>query len=193
MLPDENTPDITIAFAGTELIAAGPLPEVAAAAKRALDAGRGPVLAFDATTSHQVELDLRGTVEDVVARVTPPAPEPAPARPPGRPRLGVVAREVTLLPRHWEWLATQPGGASVTLRKLVERARLEGTEDDRVREATDSTYRFMLAMAGNEPGYEEANRALFSGDRARFELMTEEWPVDVRDHARSLAARAFAS
>jgi len=106
--------------------------------------------------------------------------------------LGVVGREVTLLPRHWEWLNAQPGGASVALRKLVEQARRANAGKDRVRRAQEVAFRFMSAMVGNESGFEEATRALFAGDRQRFEHHSESWPVDLRDYARALAADAFA-
>ncbi|HZJ02412.1 MAG TPA: DUF2239 family protein, partial [Thermoleophilia bacterium] len=105
---------------------------------------------------------------------------------------GVVGREVTLLPRHWEWLNAQPGGASVALRKLVEQARRANEGKDRVRRSQEGAFRFMSAMAGNEPGFEEATRALFAGDRQRFEHHSESWSVDLRDYARALAADAFA-
>ena len=104
-------------------------------------------------------------------------------RGPGRPKLGVVAREITLLPRHWEWLAQQPGGASVAIRRLVEQARRSGEDKDRMRQAREAAYRFMSAMAGNKPHYEDAIRALFAGDPARFEELIAGWPADVRDHA----------
>ncbi len=122
-------------------------------------------------------------------------PVPAPGQPdrevprgPGRPRLGVVAREVTLLPRHWDWLSSQPGGASVALRKLVEQARRRNEGKDRLRRSQEAAYRFMSALAGNLPGFEEATRAFFAGDQERFDDQTESWPVDVRDHARRLAS-----
>ena len=105
----------------------------------------------------------------------------------------MVAREVTLLPRHWDWLAGQPGGASVALRKLVDAARKQGADVDRVRQAREVAYNFMAAMAGNQPGFEEATRALFAGDAARFETCMREWPVDVREYAHKLAAPAFAT
>ncbi len=151
-----------------------------------------PVLIFDDATSELVEIDFRGTVGEVLSRLSPVVTEEevSPRRP-GRPRLGVVAREVTLLPRHWEWLNSQPGGASVALRKLVEEARRSSEGKDRVRRSQEAAYRFLSAMAGNEPGYEEALRALFAGDRARFDALAESWPPDVRDHARMLAAAAF--
>lgn len=142
-------------------------------------------LIFDDATGKPVDVDLRGSPEEVRARL-----EPA-ARGPGRPKLGVTAREVTLLPRHWDWLAAQPGGASVTLRRLVEEARRGGGGKERRRQAQDAAYRFMSAMAGDAPGYEEATRALYAGDGARFEAQTQAWPADVRDHARRLAADAF--
>jgi hypothetical protein len=183
--------DSIIAFAGSTLVASGAPVEVARATKQALDAAPdATVLVFDATSSRPVEIDFRGTVDEVVARLDAPEPNAQANAPrsPGRPKLGVVAREVTLLPRHWEWLASQPGGASVTLRKLVEAARKERTGADRRRHAQEATYRFALAMAG-----EESTRALYAGDGARFELLTESWSVDVRDHARALAADAFRS
>lgn len=191
----ESSPnDTVIAFDGSELVASGTLHDVAASAKQRLDADpTASILVFDATTSRPVEIDFRGTIDDVLARLPhPPAEQPAP-RSPGRPKLGVVAREVTLLPRHWEWLTSQPGGASATLRKLVESARRESAPADRRREAQESTYRFALAMAGDEAGFEEAIRALYAGDDERFAEQTDAWPPAVRDHARTLAAEAFAS
>ena len=121
----------------------------------------------------------------------PPARPEAPARKPGRPRLGVVPREVTLLPRHWDWLAAQPGGASITLRRLVDAARKVSVEDDARRAAQETAYRFMQAMAGDLPAYEEAIRALFAGDFGGFEGHVAHWPDDVREHAALLAADAF--
>lgn len=185
-----------VAFAGTDRIASGPLRAVAAAVKEYAD--REPearIVVLDSTTSQLVELDLRGSSDDVDARLCEAVPAdeaaPAPGPPrPGRPKLGVVSREVTLLPRHWEWLARQPGSASVTLRKLVEHARLAGGAKQRRREARDAAYRFMITVAGDEPGFEEASRALYAGDAARFDEIVASWPADVRDRARSLAAEA---
>ena len=181
-----------IAFEGSRCIAHGGLAEVALAVKAAHDrGGHLPVLVFDATTSAPIEIDVRGTPADVLARLTPVTVEPEARRGPGRPRLGVVAREVTLLPRHWEWLAAQPGGASVALRRLVEDARRANEGRDRVRVAREAAYRFMSAVAGDATGFEEATRALFAGDRARFETHIATWPADVRTHALSLAAATF--
>jgi hypothetical protein len=182
------------AFEGPRRIAAGEVAEVALKVKKVVDRGpRGPVLVFDDVTSEPMELDLRGTAEEVSRRlaVETVAAEPEEPRGPGRPKLGVVAREVTLLPRHWEWLGRQPGGASVTLRKLVEEAKKANAGKDRLRQAQESAYRFMSVMAGDRPGFEEATRALFAGKQRRFEELVAAWPADVRDHARKLATPAL--
>ncbi len=201
--PNESLLPTCTAFEGTRRIASGTLPVVALKVKQSLDRGQhAPLLIFEDETGKLIEVDFRGSPEDVAQRVTAaqPAviPPGAPAagavevpRKPGRPRLGVVAREVTLLPRHWEWLNRQPGGASVAMRKLVEEARRVNALKDRVRSAQEVAYRFMSAMAGNEPGFEEALRSLFAGDQARFDSHVEGWPIDVRDHARKLSAGAF--
>jgi hypothetical protein len=126
-----------------------------------------------------------------LAKLIPPPVEetvaPAEPRGRGRPKLGVVSREVTLLPRHWEWLNAQPGGASVALRKLVDEARRASGDKDRERQARDAAYHFMSTMAGNLPQFEEASRALFAGDRRRFTALIADWPPDIRDHIVKLA------
>jgi hypothetical protein len=184
------------AFAGTERVAHGDLPKVARVVKSLADAREPrPLLVFAHPSGRQVDLDLHGTVDQVLERLETPAsppPEVAPARrSPGRPRLGVVGREVTLLPRHWEWLNAQPGGASVALRKLVEQARRDLQGADRQRQSREAAFRFMSAIAGNEPGFEEACRALFAGNREGFDTQIKAWPGDVRDHARLLAEPSF--
>jgi hypothetical protein len=180
-----------IAFDGSTRIAQGPLAEVARAAKQALDAGAaGPLLVLDEHDSRTVEIDFRGSVDDVLARLAPPAAEPA-VRGPGRPKLGVVPREVTLLPRHWTWLGQQPGGASAALRRLVEQSIREGGARERARRAMESVDRFMRVMAGDAPGYEEASRAFYRADRQRFNALTAAWPKDVGEHLRQLAAIAW--
>jgi hypothetical protein len=190
--------DAYVAFDGDCRIASGDLRAVASAAKQTLDRHKeASVLIFDGVTSEPVDLDFRGGLEEVLARLPTPddaaaaEPELPPNRGPGRPRLGVVAREVTLLPRHWEWLAQQAGGASVAIRKLVEEARRGGDDKDRIRRGQEATYRFMSAMAGNQPHFEEAARALFAPDPPRFNALIAGWPADVRDHAARLAERAF--
>jgi hypothetical protein len=177
-------PETWTLFAGEQRLAAGPPSLVAAAAHAAArDAYEGPVLAFDDRSGKVVDLDLRGSAAEVAARYAPPV-EP---RPRGRPRLGVVAREVTLLPRHWEWLAAQPGGASVTLRRLVDQARKADAGAGARNARQEAAYRFMSSMAGDLAGYEEAIRALFADDRAAFDGLISAWPPDVAAHARRLA------
>jgi hypothetical protein len=186
------------AFAGTERVITGELGKVALKVKELIEGGKsGLVLIFDDATGEQIDVDIRGTEEEVLRRLPREAaegdaaqaedpPESQGPRGPGRPRLGVVAREVTLLPRHWEWLSGQPGGASVALRKLVEEASRASGGRDRVRRAQEAAYRFMAAMGGNLPGFEEASRALFANVPDRVEELTREWPVDVRDYLMSL-------
>lgn len=180
------------AFQGDKRIAGGSPVEVVTALKAEETSG---VLIFDDATGRLVDLDLRGDVEECLARLPTGAEssvEPTERRP-GRPKLGVVAREVTLLPRHWEWLNRQPGGASVALRKLVESARAAGDPDNRKRQAQEAADRFMQALAGDQPGYEEAARALYAGQADRFADLVAPWPKDIRDHARHLAEGAFAT
>lgn len=194
-----------IAFDGSNCIASGTLIEVALAAKTAFDRSEhqtlpDPILIFNDTTSETIELDWRGSASDFSARMAllplaetlpdesaqPTAESPDTPRGPGRPRMGVVAREITLLPRHWEWLAGQSGGASVALRKLVDAARRDSEGHDRVRLARNVAYKFMSTMAGHEAGFEEASRALFAGDQARFGVLIAAWPIDVQAHLKKL-------
>jgi hypothetical protein len=193
------------AFVGTRRITSGMLFEVAEHTKKVIDrGGNEPVLIFDDETGETIEVDFRGTTADVLNRLVVASSAGATAgastkldadgpRGPGRPKLGVVAREVTLLPRHWDWLNSQPGGASVALRKLVEEARRANQGKDRVRRSQESAYGFMSVIAGNEPGFEEAARALFAGNGERFDESVHSWPADVRDHARKLAEAALCS
>jgi hypothetical protein len=184
---------------------------VALAVKTAIEGGAtGTVLTFDDATGAVVDLDLRGSKADIIARLSgqdaagrpgskhalrPGDDGGAPSLPRGRgrPRLGVVAREVTLLPRHWEWLAAQPGGASVMLRRLVDEARRTGGEKSQERARQAIAYRFMSAMAGDLPGFEEAARALFAGNRDSFERQIAAWPADLRDYTLKLASGALST
>ncbi|HEU0095902.1 MAG TPA: DUF2239 family protein [Rhizomicrobium sp.] len=159
------------AFSGFDHIASGPLPDVYAACRAAPGA-----LIFDIQTGRLVDIDPRF-----------PPTEDAPR--PGRPKLGVTAREITLLPRHWDWLATQSGGASVALRKLVEDASRNPRAQQRARR--DAVYRLATALVGNAPGYEEAIRALYAGHGEEFAAHIEAWPADVRAQLEKMTAEAF--
>lgn len=178
-------PDMTCAaFAGPRLIARGSPRDVLPAVKAATEVEEG-VLAFDLATGRTVEFDLRGDLEAALARL--PIIPPEVPKGPGRPKLGVTAREVTLLPRHWDWLGGQPGGASASLRKIVETAMRQAEGPDRVRRSREAAYRFMTALAGDLPNYEEATRMLFAGDWTAFDAAVEGWPQGVRDVARAMA------
>ena len=181
------------AFEGQRLLVSGPLGEVALAVKRAAPRA-GPVAIFSDGTGRAIDLDLRGSDDEIVARLpaavtASPAQDELPTEPRrrGRPKLGVVAREVTLLPRHWQWLNAQPGGASVALRKLVDEARCATGDKDRQRAARDAAYQCMSAIAGDVANFEEASRALFAGDRRRLATLIAPWPDDIRDHIVKLA------
>ncbi len=185
------------AFADGRLIARGVPGAVAAAVRRAIDEGESaPVLVFDDRDGRAVDFDLRGSPEEVASRLVPAvSPEAADEGPRGRgrPKLGVVAREVTLLPRHWDWLNGQPGGASVVLRRLVDAARSAGEAGERARLAREAAHRVMTALAGNLSGYEDALRALYGGDRARFDAASDAWPGTLRDYVRELAEAGLAA
>src|SRR5581483_1579367 len=177
------------AFEGLRRLTSGPLTEIAPTIKRAEARAAEPISIFSDATGRAIDLDLRGSVDDMLKRVAKTQEPPAASEPRGRgrPKLGVVAREVTLLPRHWEWLNAQPGGASVALRKLVETARRANGDADRSRAARDAAYHFMAAMAGNLRNFEEASRALFADDRRRFTGLIASGPADIRDHVVKLA------
>lgn len=171
------------AFDGEALLARGPLAAVALAVRaRLAERPDASVLTFDDATGRVVDLDLRGSEAEIVARLGGTEP-----RGRGRPKLGVVAREVTLLPRHWDWLAAQPGGASQALRRLVDDARRGDGGQTKARIARETAYRFMAAMAGDLTGFEEASRALFAGDEAGFRSHAAGWPGDIRTYAQELA------
>ncbi len=199
------------AFRGHELLATGALRDVARVVWRAVkdaESHHGAVLVFDDATGRVIDFEMRGDERamlahvDVMLRMSQAARvhtndepngatsgdsvDPVP-RPRGRPKLGVVAREITLLPRHWEWLATQPGGASVALRKLVDAARRTNSDEDRTKAARDVAYRFMHAMAGDLSQFEEVIRALYRGDDARFHELVAEWPRDIAAYSAQLA------
>lgn len=189
-------PTTYTSFMGHRRIASGPMLTNVLAVKKVLESRvNDPVLIFDDVTGCFVDVNTQGTDEELAQRYAPvDAPEveveqteeEAP-RGRGRPKLGVVPREVTLLPRHWDWLATQPGGASVALRKLVEEARRASAAKDQRRQAQERAYNFMTAIGGDLPGFEEAMRALFADELERFKTLLADWPEDVREHAIKLA------
>ncbi|MEC0269014.1 DUF2239 family protein [Paenibacillus anseongense] len=187
------------AFLGVKVVASGSLQHIVITVKDALnDRDLTQLLIFDDSTGKPVDVDFRGKTDDVLKRLEEqfgdlPSKEEnhQPTRRAGRPKLGVVSGEVTLLPRHWEWLKSQPGGASVTLRKLIDEARRTGEKQSNVRESQEAAYNFMTAMAGDFHQYEEALRALYASDMDRFYHFIHDWAPDIRNHVKKLAAHAF--
>lgn len=195
------------AFLDTRRVATGSLQQVITSVKATLDDREQlQLLIFDDSTGKPIDVDWRGKTEEVLARLDEPpgsssdtastvdmvdTRSDASPRRAGRPKLGVVSGEVTLLPRHWEWLKSQPGGASVTLRKLIDEARRVGGAQSKVRASQEAAYRFMTAMAGDFPRYEEALRLLYAGDSERFYDSISEWAPDITSYIQQLAAEAF--
>jgi hypothetical protein len=175
-------------FVGNELVASGDRDHILTAMKLRFDREGSPViLTFEDQTGRQVDFDLRGTLADVLERARPVQPRVGP----GRPKLGVVAREVSLLPRHWEWLEEQPSGASAAIRRLVDEARKREPGESQLQKAIEAAGRFLSAMAGNLPGYEEATRSLYARNGARFAELIRDWPPDIRTHAQRLVQGVF--
>ena len=167
------------AFAGTRQLATGALRDLLPVLKERFDRNRSDlVLVFEVETGRQVDFDLRGSLDEVLEREAP-----TPSRGPGRPRLGVTSREVSLFPRHWDWLEQQSNGISGALRRLVEQAIKSQPARERARRIRAAVSRFLSSMAGDRPHYEEATRALFNGDVVAFEGLVRRWPKDIRDYA----------
>jgi len=192
----ENHSQFT-AFTGSHKIASGTLADTLRAVKSLIrNPESTPVLIFDDSDGRQVDFNLEGSEADILSRLEahplfqPTQPDPGP-RSPGRPKLGVTSREVTLLPRHWDWLEQQPQGSSAALRRLVEDARKRDPGQERQRRSRDASYRCMMSLAGDLPGFEEASRALFRGDKASFDRRLEGWPPDIAAHLQALAAQSW--
>ena len=174
------------AFAGHRRVASGTLEEMLRAVKRHLDDSGDPVLIFENESGRQVDFDFSGSADDVVARATATNTRSGP----GRPKMGVVSREVSLLPRHWEWLEEQPNGISAALRRVIDEARKREPGAQRARRIRDAAAKFMWSAGGDLPGFEEAARALYARDYAKLTELTSAWPSDIRAHVEELAARA---
>jgi hypothetical protein len=186
-----SPPSHLIVFAGFKRIAQGSTADVLAQLRERSD--DTPYLVFDEQTGEQLDFDVHNQTGTVVTHVASAEPHDDAPRGVGRPKLGVVAREVTLLPRHWDWLNRQPGGASVALRRLVQDASRVNADRDAVRASREAAYRFMTAIAGALPGFEEATRALFAGERNRFEALIDAWPPDLRAHLQKLSAAGWST
>ena len=190
----ENQQQTYSAFDGVKLLAQGPLADVVIKVKRKVKADpKASILVFSDSTGKEMDFDLRGSEKEVLERLEVFLSQENQniSSGPGRPKLGVVAREVSLLPRHWEWLSTQSGGASATLRRLVEEASKTSTGRDQIKKSQESAYKFMSTMAGNFSGFEEAIRALFARDKKKFREQMHDWPGDIKQHALKLAENSF--
>ena len=181
------------AFDGPRLLWQGTLPEVVLKVKRRLGkAEHAPILIFSDATGKSMDFNFQGTEKDVLKRLEVFVGEEGASGQesgggPGRPKLGVVSREVSLLPRQWEWLASQAGGASAILRRLVDEAKRKSAEGNAHKQIQERAYKFMSVMAGDLEGYEEALRALYKKDGRKFQLHCGTWPEDIRRHAMELA------
>lgn len=181
------------AFMGERQIVSGEIKKMLLATKSFIDRNKdAQVLIFDDQTGRQVDFDFRGTPDDVLARIsehplfkTDIGSEKRQIGP-GRPKLGVVCREVSLLPRHWDWLEEQPGGISASIRKLVDEARKREPDKEKAHLARNAASRIMTVLAGNLPGYEEASRALFAGEWEKFDNEIRNWPEDIKSYIKKL-------
>jgi hypothetical protein len=183
-MEDERT---YTAFLGNRRIVSGDLKTMLLRTKAEIDRGpTEPILIFEDQTGQQVDFNFQGSPDEVLERAVPNKARSGP----GRPKLGVVSREVSLLPRHWEWLEQQPQGSSAALRRLVDEARKREPGKERARRARDAASKFMWVMAGNLPSFEEASRALFANDRPRLDELTRAWPEDIRTHVLRLVGEA---
>ena len=191
----ETTPTYT-AFGGHTALTTGPIKTVVAAAKSHWDKQADTVLVFDDATGKQIDFDFEGSSDEVLEKLwwhplfrsqeNLMTARDASQRGPGRPKLGVVSREISLLPRHWEWLEGQPQGASAAIRRLVDEARKRAPDADRARRTREAAGNFLWAMAGNLANFEEASRALYAGDGERLERQIQYWPKDVRAYVYRL-------
>ncbi len=193
---DELKSQTYTAFLGHDLLAKGALERVVLAVKQKLKAdSTASILVFSDLTGKEMDFDLRGSEKEVLGRLQVFMGSALPQEPvgPGRPKLGVVAREVSLLPRHWEWLSTQSGGASATIRRLIDEVRRDLSGKVLRKQAQERTHKFMTSIAGNFPNFEEALRALYLKDANKFSEQISPWPKDVRKHVKELAAPVFAA
>ncbi|WP_340030470.1 DUF2239 family protein [Paenibacillus sp. FSL K6-1122] len=187
------------AFVERDCFAKGTLQHVVITVKENLEDSKFvQLLIFNDLTGKPLDIDFRGNTAEVLERLNSQAghipdtkEHEQPARRVGRPKLGVVSGEVTLLPGHWDWLKAQPGGASVTLRRLIDEARRSGENESKVRTAQEASYHFMTAMAGDFPQYEEVLRALYAGNKDHFYGLIDDWTTDIRDYIKTLAKCAF--
>jgi len=196
-----------VGFVGWELVARGTLDEVVAACRLASAQRPNQRTAFfDDVSGHAVEAPVAPTATRSPSEGVSPIVRSAPAaereasdatgpqrkRGPGRPRLGVVSREVSLLPRHWEWLSAQRGGTSATLRRVIDAARKADGGTTERRRTIDAAHRFLWDIAGDLPCFEELTRALYAEQFQRVADLSCSWPTGVRQQLLRFVDRAAA-
>lgn len=194
-----NTPSEELTYAAfkkEKLIAEGDLKKVILKTKRELmRSPESAILIFSNETGKTMDFNFQGSENEVLSRLEvflEPKIEIDPKeKKVGRPSLGVISREVSLLPKHWEWLACQSGGASAEIRRLVEKAMKQTQAASTVKMAQEKTFRFLNTIAGNFPNFEEAIRSLYRRDLNAFEQIIKFWPVDIKDHALHLSKHAW--
>ncbi len=140
--------------------------------------GEEGLLIFDNFSGRQIDYNFRVSLEELLGKELPPTPKKGP----GRPRLGVVCGEISLLPRHWDWLQRQRQSASATIRRLIEAAMKEASPEEKTREAIDAAGKFLWTMAGNLSDFEEASRALYAQKWHILDAITAAWPEDIAKH-----------
>ena len=182
------------AFEGFQICAHGSLDSVAISIKQRLK--KDPTtqfLIFSNSSGKQMDLDLSGSQKVILERLKIyQASHFSPATGPGRPKLGVISREVSLLPQHWEWLSNQSGGASATIRRLVdEKIKEPVSAENQIKQAQEVVYRVLSSLAGNLPNYEDVIRFLYRRDKKSFRNAMSDWPKDVVSHTMALSKRVF--
>ena len=193
MRTDVATKDTFSAYGPTSCIGQGELTDVALAAHRFLRTHPDQsALILQDSTCQIIDLDLSGD-EALLERkanhypIRSQAPVPDSKDP--------ITGEITLLPRHWQWLAEQGGNASATLRRLIDEARRDPKQkaDNECRRRQQLTYRFCQALCGDFQGYEDALRALYAADKDSFKTHISTWPADFALRAEALAEPIWAT
>ncbi len=182
------------AFEGHKLLFRGKLHDVVLKIKKKLGkSDNSSVWIFNDLTGKIMDFNFQGSEKDVLKRLEIFSSEDAKkaSTGPGRPKLGVISREISLLPRHWEWLAGQPSGASATLRRLIEDAKKKSQGSHNIKQLQERSYKVMSVLAGDLGGYEEALRALYKRDEKKFYQQMKDWPQDVKDHLNELSKPIF--
>lgn len=177
-----------------QILSQGSLNEVAIAVKKRLRIqSDARILIFSDSTGRQVDLDFSGTEKDTLERLKIYIPKTAsPHTGAGRPKLGVIPREISLLPHHWEWLLNQEGGASSAIRRLIdEKNKPALLAKDKIKQAQEVTYKFLSAIAGDLPHFEDVIRFLYRKDKKKFENLMSDWPKDIVKYSTALANQAF--